>query len=275
MTSLFATPRFPAMAALAIPVLAGAAWMAAAGAPQAYWLTNLAALVPALVWIALGQAPAGPTGRRVLAGAFVALMLLPLATGPYLPSVTQDAVARWIPLGPLTLHAGMIAVPPLAVLAAREGKLAAPILFAAIVAALFQPDAATGFALTFAAVGLHHAGQDWRVGLVAIAGFAASLLMAVSGELPPTQFVERVLVEAARTEIAAAAALALALLGCFLLIALALPRPREERLALAGALFGFAIMALMSTYPSVLIGYGASPILGFGIALGLNRTRPA
>jgi hypothetical protein len=30
----------------------------------------------------------------------------------------------------------------------------------------------------------------------------------------------------------------------------------------------------VSNYPSVLIGYGASPILGFGLALGLLARRP-
>ena len=263
--------RIPALAALAIPVLAGACWLIAAGAPRLYPLVNCTALALALCWIAFGRAPGTERGRHILAGALVALMLVPLASGPYLPSVTQDAVARWIPLGPVTLHAGAIAVPPLAVLAAQGGRTAAPVLFAGIAAAMFQPDAASGFALTFAAVGLHHAGQDWRVGMAAIAGFVASLLMAVSGELPPTPFVEGVLVDAARERLPAALALALALGAAFLLIALALPRPRPERLALAGALFGFGVIGLMSTYPSVLIGYGASPILGFGIALGLHR----
>ena len=267
--------RLPALAALAIPVLAGAAWLAAAGAPSHYWLTNLGALALAVGWTVFGRGPGSERGRRIMTGALIALLLLPLATGPYLASITQDAVARWIPLGPVTLHSGMIAVPPLAVLAARDSRLAAPILGVALLATLLQPDAASGFALTFSAIGLHHVTGDWRVGLVAIAGFAASIFMALAGELPPTEFVERVLVDAARMTPLAALGLALALLAGFLLIALALPRPRAERLALGGALFGFAMLSVMSTYPSPLIGYGAAPILGFGLALGLHRKSAA
>lgn len=40
-----------------------------------------------------------------------------------------------------------------------------------------------------------------------------------------------------------------------------------QRHALAGTLFGFSLAAVLSNYPSALIGYGAAPIVGFAIAL--------
>ena len=34
---------------------------------------------------------------------------------------------------------------------------------------------------------------------------------------------------------------------------------------------GFSLAAIVSNYPSVLIGYGAAPILGYGLALALAQ----
>lgn len=263
--------RLPALLALAIPVASGALYMALAGAPSHYALLNLGALALACLWILGGRGPHTALSRHMLAAIMLLVMLSPLVVGPEMTSITGDRVVRWFPLGPLNLHTGMLATPALCVLAARNRQLAAPILLAAVLASLVQPDAATGFALTFAAVGLHHVTKDWKVGLVAVIGFFASLLMAVRGELPPQPFVERVLVDAAGGNLLLAIALALALVASFALILFAIPFDRAKRLTLAGLFFGFGIMALMSNYPTPLIGFGAAPILGFGIAFGLHR----
>lgn len=263
--------RMPAVLALALPVLAGAAWMAATGAPAHYWQTNLAALVLASGWIMAGRGPHTALSRHMLLALLLLLMLLPLGLSEPLRSVTGAEVRRWIPLGPVSLHAGMVAIPPLVMLAARNKALAAPILLAALLLAFFQPDGASGFAVTFAAIGLHHVTRDWKVGLVAIVGFVAAIVMSLSGELPPQPFVERVLVDAAGQHLVLALMLAAALGACFLLIVFATPFTRATRLALAGAFFGFVVMAMMSHYPFPLVGYGAAPIAGFGLALGLHR----
>ncbi|MFB0611046.1 hypothetical protein [Aurantiacibacter poecillastricola] len=263
--------RLPALLALAIPVASGVVWMALAGAPGSYILVNGASLALACLWILVGRGPHTATSRHMLAIALLLVMLTPLAVSPAMPSVTGDAVKRWFPLGALSLHTGMLATPALCVLAARNRALAVPILLAALGAAFLQPDAATGFALCAAAVGLYNATKDWKLGAVAAAGFLASINMALRGELPPQPFVERVVVDAAHPSVFLAAALALALLASFVLILKAIPFDRSKRFALAGLLFGFAMTALMTSYPTPLIGYGAAPILGFGLALGLHR----
>lgn len=263
--------RLPALLALAIPVLAGAAWMAASGAPAHFPLINLGVLAAMLAWIAFGRGPHTAPSRHILAAVLLVVMLSAVLVGPQANAITGHAVYRWFPVGSVNLHTGMIAVPPLVILAARNRSLAAPLLLFGIGAALIQPDAASGFALTFAAVGLHHVTRDWRVGLAAIAGFFASLAMSVRGELPPQPFVEGVLVEAAIASVPAGLALAASLGIGFALILFAIPYDRAKRFALAGALFGFGVIALMAPYPTPLIGYGAAPILGFGIAMGLHR----
>ncbi|ANU07648.1 hypothetical protein [Paraurantiacibacter namhicola] len=266
--------RLPALAALALPVLAGAGWMWLGGAPEHFAPFNLAVFAVALLWAAFGRVPPNIRIQRIATAVLLALMFLPLLTGPTLNSSSGVPVSRWLPLGPVSLNTGLFAIPALAVLAARENNLAAPILLTAIFAAMLQPDAGAGFALTLAAVGLHHVTKDWRVGLTAILGFFATLVMVVRGKLPALPFVERVVVEAFAANPWAALALALALLASFLLMLFAAPLERAARFALAGSLFGFVAMAAMAAYPSPLIGYGGASILGFGLALGLIR-KPA
>jgi hypothetical protein len=260
----------PEILALAIPVMAGAAYLAVAGAPRPYLIVNGIALCLAAALAVLLRGPADLRLQRGLALLLILLLFVPLLTGPHL-----NGIARWLPLGPVTLHAGALVAPPLAVLAARDADLAAPLLLAALFAALLQPDAATGFAVTFGAVGLYHAAPDWKTGMVCVVGFLASIVMVLRGELPAQPFVERVLVEAAIAAPLLALVLALALLAAYLLIVARVALPRPERFALAGTLFGFIAMSLLNNYPTPLVGFGAAPILGYGLALGLRRTTPA
>ena len=258
--------RWAALAALAMPVTAGLAYMAAFGAPGHYLAINLAGLAAGGILTMLGRPP--PDGRPAtgLVAILLALLFVPLATGPEI-----SGIARWLPLGPVTLHAGMLAIPGLSVLAARMPEASAPLLLAALFACFLQPDAAGGFAITFAAVGLHHVTRDWRAGIVAIIGFFASIVMAVRGELPPVEFVERVVADAATASLPAALGLAMASIAGFVLILKAAPLEPAARFALAGSLFGFLMMSVLNHYPAPLIGYGAAPILGYGLALGLVR----
>lgn len=238
--------------------------MAAMGAPTSYLAVNAGALVLATAWILFGEAPRTAKPRRILMLVLLALLFVPLITGPHL-----NGIARWLPLGPFMLHAGALAFPALAVLAAREKDYVAPALLVALLAAFFQPDASLGFAVVFAAIGLHDTMRDWQLGLVVIVGFLASIMMALKGELPAQPYVERVLVDATMVNPLLGLALFVALAGGFVLILRTVPLDRHARFALAGSLFGFSLMAILSNYPSVLIGYGAAPILGYGFALGL------
>jgi hypothetical protein len=48
-------------------------------------------------------------------------------------------------------------------------------------------------------------------------------------------------------------------------------RGAAERYALAGTFAGVSLAALMSKSPHILIGYGAAPIIGYGLALSANK----
>jgi len=261
--------RAIAILALAIPVLAGLAYLFAFDATTNYLAVNATALAIAALWIALAPRPASSIARRVLIGLLLLLLFVPLLTGPSL-----NSVERWLPLGPFNLHAGMLTVPLLATLASEEPDHAPLLLSVALFAAFLQPDMATGAALMLAAVGIYDATRDWRHAVFAIVAFTASLVAAMRGELPAQPFVERVIFLLARTDPLAALGLLAALVASFYLIIGALPGREASRKALAGSLFGFSFAGLVSNYPSPLIGYGAAPILGFGLALGLFASPP-
>lgn len=261
--------RLPALLALALPCLAGLACLALAGAPGAYLAINAGALAAALAWICAGRLPPDEWPRRVLAAVLLAVLALPLVTGPVV-----NGVARWIRLGPAAINAGLLAIPLLAVLAALDRAYAPPLLLAALLLTLLQPDAAGAFALTFGAVGLHHVTRDWRFGLIAIVAFIAALAASLRGELPARPLADRVLVEFALASPIIALAAFAALVAGFCLMLFAVPMSRSSRYALAGTLFGFSMMGLMSNYPSPLIGHGAAAILGYGLALSDRRSLP-
>ena len=263
--ALGARTRFPVLLALALPVLSGLGYLHFAGAPSRYLAINGGALVLGLTAAFFVSQPAGVQKRRALAILLLAGLFVPLISGPAI-----DGVARWIPIGPFTLHTAGLLLPALLVLALGDREYGPPLLLAAVLAGLLQPDAAIGFVIFFACAGHHDVTRDWRIGLVCILAFIAALIMATRGNPAPQQFVERLLVEAAGVSLALAAGLFLSLLASFFLVLRIIPAPKATRYALAGSLFGFTVLSIMANYPGVLIGYGAAPILGFGLALGLS-----
>ena len=263
----FAALPAAALLALAVPVLAGIVWMGWAGSPEKYRIVNAAALAAATLWIVFSPVPARPFHWRVLAIVAVFALCLPFLTGPGV-----NGVVRWISFGPVGLNSGMIAVPTLAIAAVHDREWGAWLLGAALLPLTAQPDAGAGLAVTFAAVGIHDRTKDWRYGIVCIAGFFLTISMGLRGELPPQVFVERVISDAAGASFVWALALFGALAAGFFTMLKGLRADPSTSYALAGALFGFAIMALVSHYPYPFIGYGAAPILGFGLALGLAES---
>ena len=254
--------RLAAFLALLLPCVSGLAFLASFHAPQSYVLINGAAIVAAFVWIAFGRLPSGLAARRALTIALLALLAAPLVAGP----VVYD-VARWVTVGGFSLHVGGLVLPLLACLAAKDRPYAAPILLTALLITFVQPDAASAFALMLASVGLYFAWHDWKPGVIAIVGFLVGLSASLRGELPPQPFVERIFNDLIPVAPWFALWLGVSVIGALLLMIKALPRPDGERFALAGTLAGFSIIALISNYPSVLIAYGAAPILGYGLAM--------
>lgn len=254
--------------ALAIPCLAGLAFLWRFDAPVHFLYVNAAALALGLMWIAF--APRITSPRIAITGALMCLVLLaaPLATGPRL-----DGIARWLPLGSFQLHAGALAITLLVSLAATCRRTGPLLIVAGGAICALQPDAASALALMCAAGGVFWVTRErsWAVSgalLLTITLFAAS-----RGNLPPQPFVENVLADAASASILAALGLCAALVAGFALIVRCSALQLPVRAALAGGYTGFVIMAMLGDYPSILIGYGAAPIIGFALALGLSAGR--
>jgi hypothetical protein len=190
-------------------------------------------------------------------------------------------VHRWIPVGPLTVHAGAVCLPvlivALGVLDAFGGKLRwAPLLSAISVALLLllQPDAAQATAFAGAAFTLLIA-NDQR----ARAAWAAALVIALLAAwtwtrvdpLSPVPYVEGIIGLALQSgpawlvaSIAALAVLPLPFfvssLSCYSAVARAL-----------GVYLCICILApLFGHFPVPLVGFGLSPIVGYFVALANN-----
>ena len=253
--------RFPALLAIALPVLVGLAYMATGGAPSAYLIVNGAALALSALIVLIGLPPLGRRARIIAVAGLVALFALPLLTGP-----SMNGIARWLPIGPFILHAGMLTIPALVVLAARDDRLGPPALAAALLIALAQPDFASAFALIGGAIGAYQVRSDWRFGLVVIGGFFVAIAAALQGELPAVPFVERIIIDALPTAPLMAALIALSIAGAVLIMLFGTGLPRIARYPTGMTLFGFWLAALISNYPTPLAGYGAAAIIGYALA---------
>ena len=261
--------RFRLCSALWVPGLGGAIFLIRAGAPLTFAATNLVALALALGTILSEGVRCGPGARRVVSAALVALLALPLLTGQ-----DVDGVARWLPLGPLALHSGMVAVPLLVVCAATDADVrwGAALLVAAMTCAAIQPDAATALALAFTAATLTVLSRSPAMALTAVLGIIAVAFALRSDGPPPQPFVEDVLPQLWATQPIAAILLGATLAwSAFILLTLEAPS-RLPALASTAALAGFVAMSFLGAYPTPLIGYGAAPFIGFGLAFaGLTR----
>lgn len=252
------------LAALVVPVVAGLSWMAAGGAPMAWIAVNAGALTLGLALAAMLPMPQRADGVTLLAAAIVAALFVTAFAG-----TSVDGVARWVTLGPIRLHVGYLLLPLLAVLATRLASArAVALLVLALLATLLQPDRAATFAIVATLAALAHVRRDRAsfVGLiVAIAGGSAAF--ATHDLLEPVRWVEAVQADAWQVQPVAGLALTLATLAPLLV----LRGQGANALPLAASLVTAGLMAFAGPYPSILIGYGAAPILGFGLALAALR----
>lgn len=252
------------LAALALPVLAGLAWMAWAGAPTVWLAINAGALLAALAGALLLPMPPKQSGQLILAGTLVALLVLTALAG-----VELDGVRRWIALGPVRLHTGYLVLPLLVVLASQlPSRHAALLLGAALLATLAQPDRAACYALAAAVCVNAVQRRDWpAIGALLLAIACSIAVLARLDPLQPVRFVEGVQADAL-----ASAPLFGTLLTLATLAPLALLRGGDRRAQLLAAFVLVAgLCAFAGAYPSILIGYGATPILGMGLALAALR----
>jgi hypothetical protein len=272
LTPLHQTAPRPWLAASAlVAAVASGLWAFWLGdAPASYLSINAGSLLVAV--IAMFAVPAGRLGRR---GAtwIVAICLTGMAA-TLASGFDLDGVRRWLPLGPVRLHAGMLLLPAMLAALPRlsdRWRLAPVAAIAALV--VLQPDFASALALGAGYIASH--GRRWREPLIA-AGHGVVMLGAIvcafrNDPLAPVRFVENMVADSWMLH----PGLGLLILTA-LLIAIAAPvwakaSHKDSALGVSGAWAGFTAASLVGAYPTPLAGYGASAIMGYGMAIAVLR----
>ena len=241
----------------------GLGYMAAGGAPITYLLMNAAAFVIGLTMVAI----LSQQSVRVSAGA-ICLGLAALLLASFLFGTTVEGATRWLRFGNIFVQPSLILLPVLTLTFAKARNWVGVIgvAMAALVLAL-QPDRAMSGALTAGLLTLAVMRPDSRT-LAALAAAVAGFATAMSR--PDTQgampFVDRILITSFDVHPVAGIAV---LVGSLILLLPALLSLRDDQLertipAVFGA-FWIALVAAagLGNYPTPLVGYGGSAILGY------------
>lgn len=261
------TPRAIGVVCASAATGLGLVYMAAAGAPAIYLAVNALALVMGLAIVALmqssGQAPRLPSGVAVALGGLL------LATALF---GSVEGASRWIRIGGLSLQISLIVLPAMLVAFAERRDFYATIgVVLAAVALALQPDRAMAGVLVSALAVLALNRQDrWVVStlLVAVVGFAITLTRPDS--LPAVPYVDQILYTAFRVHALAGVAV---VAGALLLIVPAIagqrldPANRDVYAVFGAAWLSMVVAALLGNYPTPLVGYGGSAILGYAFSL--------
>ena len=272
MTVFDATMRRPRALGIACAigaVVLGLAHMVIAGAPTRYLGVNVGALAIGLTMLALLGRTA-PMGPRRTAGAIVAMTGALLATA--LAGTDVEGVSRWVRLGGFAIQPSLILLPLMIVAFSQARSLAATagIIVAAAAMAL-QPDRAMAGMLVLGLATITIICRD-RQSIMALAasivGFVVTLARA--DRLPAVPYVEQVLYSSFDAHAAAGLAV---LGGLALLLVPAIVGWRRDAgnratYAAFAAVWLAAIMAAaLGNYPTPMVGYGGSAIIGYILSL--------
>lgn len=262
-------PRALGIACAIGAVVLGLAHMMIAGAPTRYLGVNVGALAIGLTMLAL-LGRAASMGRQWTGGAILAMSAALLATA--LTGTEVEGVSRWVRLGGFAIQPSLILLPLMIVAFSQVRSVTATAgIVVAAAAMVLQPDRAMAGMLVLGLATLTLLCRDRQsiVTLAAsIAGFAVTF--ARTDTLPAVPYVERVFYSAFDAHAGAGLAV---LVGSALLLVPAIVgwrRDADNRVAYAafGAVWVAAIMAAaLGNYPTPMVGYGGSAIIGYALSL--------
>lgn len=262
-------PRATGVACAIAAVTLGLVHMAAAGAPARYLAINACALILGLAILAL-PGRTMPGGRRLTSAAIVAMAGALLATA--LLGVSVDGAARWVRLGGFSIQPSLLLLPVMLVAFARcRGTVATWGMSAAAVAMAIQPDRAMAGMLVagLAALAIMRSERFVVTALgVSIAGFAAT--MARSDTLMAVPYVDGIFYSSFEVHALTGAAV---VGGAMLLLAPAIvgwyrdPSNRATYAAFFAAWLAAILAAAVGNYPTPIVGYGSSAIIGYALSL--------
>lgn len=249
----------------------GLAYLFAAGAPMYMLAINAGALILGLaVLLLLTRLPNVASYARGIATWFMSSALwLPALSG-----TAVDGASRWVTLGSLAVQPSLILVPVIVLIFARErGPITTVAMLITALAMALQPDRAMAGVLMSGLMALVIMHRD-RFGLVALAASVAAFAVAMTSpdRLPAVPHVDQVLYTAFDVHLLAGLAVAA---GAALLLAPALYGLRVRTLdrttcvTFATVWLAIIVAAALGNYPTPVVGYGGSAILGYVFSLGI------
>ncbi len=252
--------------------------MRASGAPNGSLAVQAIAFVLAAL-LALPKRTAAwveSVDARWLGGAILLVALAVLVAG-----VEIDGARRWLRVGPVLLHpASLLGSILLLVLARAPGNAVCALPGAAIVCFGVGNDGAANLAFALGSSALLLAERKaWKtlLPLCVLAWCLAAWGWTRPDTLAPVPWVEQIISQTwmASALLGMAAGVLLALLPLPFVLAALEPGRRGAGLALAGFWIGLLAAGLAGNYPVPVIGYGASPVIGWILALRLVSSRSA
>ena len=262
------SPRAIGIACALSATLLGLLYLHAAGAPTSHLIVNALSLVMGLALLAV--IPQSAQGARAAGGVVLALGVMLLATAMF--GVSVEGASRWVRVGGVSLQVSLIVLPGMLVLFARSGGILATtgVALAALGLGL-QPDRAMAGIMAAALAVLALYRQERQVVLVltvAGVGFAVTLLRPDS--LPAVSYVDQILYTSFEVHPLAGIAV---VGGALLLIVPALAgfwmdsTNRAAHAVFGLAWLGMVVAAALGNYPTPVVGYGGSAILGYALSL--------
>lgn len=250
-------------------VMLGIFYMAIVGAPVRYVGVNIGALAIGLSMLALlGRTAAA--GWRWKGGASMAMAIAMLATALFGSDV--DGAARWVKLGGLAIQPSLVLMPVMLVTFSRtRSVLATASIIVAAVAMALQPDRAMAGMLALCLVALAIMRPDRHVGVAlaaSIASFAATLVR--PDTLPAVPYVDQILYSSFGIHTAAGLAVVGGMTMLLVPAIIGWIRDADNRTiycAFGAAWLAAIIAAALGNYPTPIVGYGGSAILGYVLSL--------
>ena len=267
-------PRGLAALCAVVATTLGLAYLALAGAPILYLIGNVFALTAGFLTLGM-LTMGGPADARFLGLTSLGLAGLLVATS--LLGVEIEGARRWIMLGGIAMQPSLIILPPLVMIFARtQTALAACGVAIAAIAMALQPDRAMAASLAVAAAALLLMRPSPMTALpfiTAAAGFVVTL--ARPDNLPAVPFVDRVFYTAFEAHPLASLAVltgAVVMMAPFVVGWFSDAANRPIHAAFGAVWLTIILAAALGNYPTPLVGYGASAIIGYVLSLlGLPR----
>ena len=255
---------FAALCAAASVAL-GAIYMFAAGAPRSYIVISVAALAVGLIAASLiRRVPL--RDRRLTAAATIAIGVALFATALF--GIHLEGASRWISIAGISLQPSLILLPFAIVhFAMAHGWSSSIGLVFASIGLAMQPDRAMSGTLAAGLAALWLLRREAAVSVAlaaAVAGFVTTLLR--SDVVAPVLFVEQVVQSSFAFHPLTGVAIVVGLMTLILPAAAGVVARRQDAAVFVvfGATWAAVIaFAIVGNYPTPLVGYGSSAILGY------------